>query len=300
MSAPWTAERHLVRGAGGDVEVVVAGPREGLALVFHYGTPGGAEPWPEGFEAAGALGLRSVFVGSPGYGASTPCPGRRVADVAGDVESVLDAIGAERFVTAGWSGGGPHALACAALLGERCLGVATIAGVAPFDAEGLDWLEGMGPENREEFALALAGDAAALRRSLGDAAQALREIGPDQLVDAFGGLLSEPDRACLHGPFAAYVAATMRRAVVEGVEGWYDDDKAFMKPWGFDLEAVAVPVIIWRADLDLMVPPAHGAWLAAHVPGAKDRLVAGQGHLSLLEGHYRAVVSELRLLAVTG
>jgi pimeloyl-ACP methyl ester carboxylesterase len=111
-------------------------------------------------DIAARYGLRTVLHARPGYAGSTPLPGRSVADVAADVAVVVDALGADEFVTVGWSGGGPHALATAALLPDRCLGAATIAGVAPYAAAGLDWLAGMGVENIEEFGAAVAGEPA--------------------------------------------------------------------------------------------------------------------------------------------
>ena len=148
---------HTVPAAGGrQLEVLVSGPEDGLPLVFHEGTPGGLVAFPPMVTAAAERGLRTVMYARPGYGASTPQPGRRVADAAADVTAVLDALGAGDFVTAGWSGGGPHALACAALLPGRCRAAATIAGVAPRQADGLDWLAGMGEENLAEFAAAQA------------------------------------------------------------------------------------------------------------------------------------------------
>ena len=131
---------------GRHLEVLVEGPADGLPVVCHYGTPSGAVPYQALFDAAARHGLRAVVCSRPGYGDSTPRPGRSVADVAGDVAAVLDALGADRFVTYGTSGGGPHALACAALLPDRCLAAVSVAGVAPYRAEGLDWLAGMGPE----------------------------------------------------------------------------------------------------------------------------------------------------------
>lgn len=294
MGETWPTEhRSILAPDGRDIEFVVAGPERGIPLVFHHGTPGAAVSWPQGTSAAAELGLRSVYLGRPGYGRSTPRPGRTVADVADDVAAVLAGLNVEHFVTAGWSGGGPHALASATLLSGRCLAAATIAGVAPYEAPDLDWLEGMGPENQDEFALAATVGGDALRQFLEQAGGELRRLQPGQVADALGGLISEPDRAALHGSFAEYMAASMRLAVSSGIEGWYDDDRAFLRPWGFDLALLAVPTTVWRADLDLMVPAAHGAWLALHLPDAEDRLVTGEGHVSLLGRHFPAVAARL-------
>ena len=226
-------------------------------------------------------GWQLVAYARPGYAGSSRHDGRSVADAAGDVAAILDRLGIDRFLTAGWSGGGPHALACAALLPERCEAAAIIAGVAPYDAEGLDFLAGMGPENVEEFGAA-ATSPDALEAFLGAALAGHRDVTGEQLGAALGGLVSDVDRAALSGDFADAVARLVRRGVSAGIEGWRDDDLAFAKPWGFDVAATAAPVSVWHGAQDRMVPFAHGRWLAAHVPGARAHLYDDEGHISLV------------------
>jgi pimeloyl-ACP methyl ester carboxylesterase len=277
-------QRITVSADGGRVlEALVAGPDEALPLIFHTGTPTGLVWNTQLADAAAARGLRTVLYGRPGYGGSTPQPGRLVADAAADVEKILERIGADEFVTAGWSGGGPHALACAALLPVRCLAAATIAGVAPYDSPGLDWMAGMAEENHEEFRAALAG-ATDLTTFLDGASGSLREISAAGVADGLGGLISETDKAALTGEFADYLAAAFRAAVTPGIDGWRDDDLAFTRDWGLSLDALghATPVAIWQGDQDRMVPEAHGAWLAANIPLARARFRPGEGHLSLI------------------
>jgi pimeloyl-ACP methyl ester carboxylesterase len=277
-------QRITVPADGGRVlEALVSGPDDALPLVFHTGTPNGLVWHAPLAEAAAARGLRTVLYSRPGYGGSTPQPGRLVADAAADVEKILERIGADEFVTAGWSGGGPHALACAALLPVRCLAAATIAGVAPYDSPGLDWMAGMAEENHQEFGAALAGEAD-LATFLDGAAGSLREISAAGVADGLGGLVSETDKAALTGEFADYLAAAFRSAVTPGIDGWRDDDLAFTRDWGLSLDALghATPVAIWQGDQDRMVPSAHGAWLAANIPLARARFRPGEGHLSLI------------------
>jgi pimeloyl-ACP methyl ester carboxylesterase len=265
------------------LEALVNGPDDALPLVFHTGTPSGLVWNAPLAEAAAARGLRTVLYARPGYGGSTPQPGRLVADAAADVDKILERIGADEFVTAGWSGGGPHALACAALLPVRCLAAATIAGVAPSDSPGLDWMAGMAEENHEEFGAALAGEAD-LTTFLDSAAGSLREITAAGVADGLGGLISDTDKAALTGEFADYLAAAFRAAVTPGIDGWRDDDLAFTRDWGLSLDALghATPVAIWQGDQDRMVPQTHGAWLAANIPLARSRFRPGEGHLSLI------------------
>ncbi|MFM6847618.1 MAG: alpha/beta fold hydrolase [Terrabacter sp.] len=272
--------RTVTTPDGRSLDVLDAGG-DGLALLYHSGTPGGAVPWPAAIEAARRSGLRWVTYSRPGYGSSTPRPGRAVADAAADSTVVLDALGLGEFVTFGWSGGGPHALACAALLAHRCLGAATIAGAAPSHQTDLDFMAGMGDDNVEEFSLAFEGREALLPAIEGLVAS-FREITAVQVVEALAGLLSESDRRALEGPLADYVAASGREAVRVGPEGWVEDDLAFCRDWGFDPASVTVPVAVWQGREDLMVPASHGEWLATHVPGARPHLLDGVGHVSLV------------------
>jgi pimeloyl-ACP methyl ester carboxylesterase len=280
---------------GRRLEVLVAGETTGLPLVFHWGTPGAAVLYPPMVEAARRRGLRTIVYSRAGYGESTARPGRAVADVAEDVEAVLAALGADTFVTAGWSGGGPHALACASLLPGRCLAAASIAGVAPFDAEGLDWTAGMGAENLKEFGAAVSGEPA-LTTYLRREAEALADVqGPD-IAQALGDLVSEVDRRALTGEFAEFLAASFRKAVSGGIAGWRDDDLAFVRDWDFPLPG-GTPVALWQGDQDRMVPFAHGQWLAAHLPQARVHLLADHGHLSLVLDSYEAILDDLVALA---
>jgi len=280
--------------------VLACGPAGGLPLVFHSGTPAGLVTYDPMTDAAAALGLRTIAYSRPGYGASTRHPGRLVADAAADVAAILDYIGAGQFVTAGWSGGGPHALACAALLPGRCLAAASIAGVAPYGGQGLDWLAGMGTENVQEFAAAADGEAV-LTDLLEEGASALRDVTAAELADGMGGLLSAADKAVISGDFAEYLAASFRAAVASGTAGWLDDDLAFVRDWGFPLSGggngAGVPITIWQGDEDRMVPYAHGAWLAGHLPGARAHLLPGEGHLTLAVSAFGQILADILDLA---
>jgi len=281
---------------GRDIDVLATGPQDGFPLLVHGGTPSGLVVDTKLATAARDRGLRFVLTARPGYEGSTPRPGRRVADVAADVAVVLDAFGAEEFVSIGMSGGGPHSLACAALLPGRCLAAASVAGVGPYGVEGLDFLAGMGAENVEEFGLAERG-ADALTPYLEREAAAMREVTGEQVAAALGGLISGADAAVLTGEFAAEIAATFRAAIREGVAGWRDDDLAFAADWGFSLDALAGRVAVWQGDQDRMVPFAHGQWLAAHIPGARVHLEPGAGHLTMVVTAIDAILDDLLDLA---
>jgi pimeloyl-ACP methyl ester carboxylesterase len=264
--------------------------------VAHHGTPGAGTRDRHLDAAAAAVGLRVVTFSRAGYGGSTRHVGRSVADVATDVTALLDHLGVERCVTLGASGGGPHALATAALLPERVTGVLCLAGVAPWEADGLDFLAGMGEDNLEEFALALRGEDA-LRPWLADQARDLREATPAQIVDSLTSLLPQVDRDAILDPRGAGLgedlAASFAEALRRDVDGWVDDDLAFTRDWGFDLAALGAPAFVWQGDADLMVPASHGAWLAQHVPGAAAHLLPGEGHVSITLGHAEQMLAEL-------
>jgi pimeloyl-ACP methyl ester carboxylesterase len=277
---------------GRSLALEVSGPDGAIPLVVHHGTPGERSQYPPFAEAAAAQGLRYVSYSRPGYGGSSRQPGRAVADCAADTAAILAHLGADRCYTAGASGGGPHALACAALLADRVLACATVAGIGPFGAGGLDFLEGMGRENHAEFGAALTRPAA-LQAYLEREAASLAEITGEQVAVAFGDLVSAVDVAALTGDFADFVAASFRQALANGIWGWLDDDLAFTRPWGFDLASINVPVVVWQGGQDRMVPFAHGQWLAAHLPSARAMLIPAEGHLSIKVAKFGEIVGEL-------
>ena len=264
---------------GRDLEVLVEGPDDGDVLVFHHGTPGSALCTPGLVEAAAARGLRTVVASRPGYGESSPQPGRRVADAASDTAVLLDSLGVDRFLTLGWSGGGPHALACAALLPERCEVAGAVAGVAPYDLFGDGWTDGMGEDNVIEFSAAAAGRTA-LEEHLGDVDRG--EATLDDVRADFATLMSPVDVAAFDAGMGAYHLAGSAHGVRHGTGGWLDDDLAFTAPWGFELGSIVVPLVLWHGRQDKMVPFTHAQWLAERLPGVRAHLIDDQGHMSLM------------------
>jgi pimeloyl-ACP methyl ester carboxylesterase len=265
---------------GRTLRYVEAGNPDGPLLLGQHGTPGAGRLFRSEVEGAERLGARLVAYSRPGYDGSTAQPGRSVAGAAADIAALLDALGADRFATYGASGGGPHALACAALLDERCAAAATIAGVGPNDAPDLDFVAGMGEGNIEEFGAAIDGRevlAPLLEREHED----LKPVSAEQLAEAMAPFLSDVDAAAMTGELAEHLHAMMHAGLADGVEGWIDDDLAFVKPWGFDVAAITVPTLIWQGVQDEMVPGAHGRWLLEHVAGAEGGVLDGEGHLTL-------------------
>jgi pimeloyl-ACP methyl ester carboxylesterase len=239
----------------------------GLVVVWHHGTPNiGAPPAPL-FPAADRLGIRWVAYDRPGYGGSTPRPGRDVASAAGDVAAVADALGVGRFAVLGHSGGGPHALACAALLPDRVLAAASVSGIAPFGAPGLDWFAGMAPGSAASLRAAAAGRAA---KEHHEATAEEQDIG---FVPA--------DEAALAGEWSWFLQV-VGPALRGGPAPLIDDDLAYVSPWGFDPTAVPVPVLLVHGGDDRVVPSTHSRWLAAHGKDTRLRIASGQGHVSVL------------------
>ena len=265
---------------GRSLAVRIAGPEDGDVVVYHTGTPSYRRLYPALVRAGEERGLRHLTYSRPGYAESDRQPGRTVADCVADVVAIVDQIGIERFYVTGQSGGGPHSLACAALLPDRVWSASSTAGVAPYDAEGLDWLAGMGQENLDEFAAQEAGDEE-LVAFLEEAAGQYGNLSGDQVLAALGDLIADADKAVLTGDFAEHQARGLHDALAGGIWGWFDDDKSVFADWGFDLREIEVPVTVWQGDDDRMVPFAHGKWLAEHVAGAKARLLEGEGHISL-------------------
>lgn len=277
---------------GRSLNVWLAGPEEGTPLLFHAGTPGSGIPYIGLVSALVDHGLRYVAFSRPGYGSSTRLADRRVAGVVPDSLAVLDYIGADKAYVLGSSGGGPHALACAALMPNRVLGTALIGCVAPSVAVGLDWMAGMGAENVEEFGAALAGPES-LRAFMEQAWPLFSSITGPQVAEALGDLVDDVDRASIRGDFADWFAASVRDGLSESYWGWFDDDMAFTRPWGFDTGRIAGPVHVWHGGHDRMVPISHGEWLARHVGGACPHLHEEHGHLTLAVDSLSHILDEV-------
>ena len=249
------------------------------AIVFHHGTPHHASAWSTWLDAAAARGLRAISYSRAGYGISDRNEGRTVISNNEDIRELLDSFGIIDFISIGWSGGGPHALATTAMHGSK--GAITLAGVGAYGVDDLDFLAGMGPENEEEFGEAIKGEDA-ISAWMDANAGAFKSVTGDQIRESFGGLISDADKAVIVGSYAEELAASMRKGLAVSFDGWIDDDIAFVQPWGFELSSIKVPVQIWQGDQDLMVPHAHSYWLEKHIPGSSLNFVPGHGHISLV------------------
>ena len=269
----------FIRANGDRIDYFDSGTGSDL-LIYHHGTPAAGPLHDDILVPAAANDLRIVELVRPGYGHSTRVSGRSVAHIAHIAHELAEHLGFSRYVTMGWSGGGPHSLATVALYPHACVAAMSLAGVAPFDADGLNFLEGMGQDNHEEFGAALAGESE-IRNFLSAIEEQMKVITGSQIIDMMSSLLPDEDRAVLTGEYADDEAEIFRWAVSTGVDGWLDDDIAFTQPWGFEVNGILNPVTIWQGDTDLMVPTSHGRWLIAQLPNVDANLVQGHGHLSI-------------------
>lgn len=274
-------EHRLETPDGRVLAVMEGGDPAGPAVVVHHGTPMSRLLYGPNVADAEVRGLRLIGYDRPGYGDSTPQPGRTVADAATDVATIADALGIDRFATWGISGGGPHALACAALLPERVVAAASLAGAAPYEAEGLDFVDGMGEGNVKEFGLILEGREK-LEPFLCAERNALLAAGQEGLAEGMRTLLTPVDAAAFTGETAEFLFESLRVGSAERIDGWLDDDLAFVKPWGCSVEQISVPVLLWQGAEDRFVPLAHGEWLASRIPTCQAHLSPEDGHITLL------------------
>ena len=265
---------------GRSLTVYDAGDPDGRPIVFHHGTPMAGIPFEPHLLYAREHAVRLVSFDRAGYGDSSRNPGRAVSDVSRDVEAIADALGLERFATWGLSGGGPHALATAAGLPERVVAVATAASVAPPDLPDFELTDGMGEGNIVEFGLAKRGEEV-LRPYLERETEGIADLDVRGLVDSMRSVLSDLDAATLDGKGGAFFLECFRTGLARGVDGWLDDDLAFVQPWGFDLHRIETPSLVIQGRHDLMVPWSHGEWLARNVPGVESWLREDEGHLTL-------------------
>ncbi|MFM6971811.1 MAG: alpha/beta fold hydrolase, partial [Rhodoluna sp.] len=229
-------QKHLITLSDSrTLEVYSAGTPSAQALVFHHGTPGSALSWQRWFAAVDQLGAFAISYSRPGYGESTRKKSRTVISNTQDISEMLKHFGIQKYVAIGWSGGGPHALADTTL--DSCLAAITLAGVGAFGASDLDFLEGMGQENYDEFNAALNGESK-LDEWMQENSESMAEVTGPQLIEALGGLIGEADKRALDPEAAEKMAREFRHSLINGYTGWMDDDFAFIQDWGFEIGSI--------------------------------------------------------------
>lgn len=262
---------------GRTIAYVERGPEDGLPVILSHGTPGSRLARHPDAGIYERHRVRVVAYDRPGYGLSDPQPGRAVVDAAADIAALADELGFDRFAVVGGSGGAPHALACGALLGDRVVRVGALVTPAPSDAEDFDFFEGLADLNVKEFGAALEGRDAieAFLQPLVDGIRA----DPDGVIDEVLTELPDVDRELASRPdFRAILRESFVEAVRQGARGWADDDLAFAKSWGFELEDVRAETRVWQGELDVLTPRPHGEYVASRLPNARFELLTGGGH----------------------
>jgi pimeloyl-ACP methyl ester carboxylesterase len=277
----------ITSGDGRALCVESAGDVGGRPVVVHHGTPGSRYLPDDWVADAAADGVRLLSYDRPGYGGSAPQPGRTVADCASDVRAIADQFGYDRLAVWGWSGGGPHALACAALLPDLVCAVASLGAIAPYGPPDLDYFAGMGQENVDDIKLQLADPAAAHRKLLSDR-EGVLGMTADQVggsaadsEEGFASLVSPEDAAAMRAGLGQWWLRSMQLGLENGDDGWWDDGVAHFGDWGFELGAIEVPVQLWHGRHDKFVPFQHGVWLARNIPGCDAHLTDDDGHMTL-------------------
>ncbi len=253
------------------------------AIIIHSGTSGDICGWQTWLDALAARGVRAIAFNRSGYSGSTAMPTRITIDVAHDITQLVDALQLERFVSAGLSGGGQHAIATG--VDPRCVGVVTIGSLAPFAELGQRFYEGMQQVDIDEYADALTDIKLLVKRF-----QGWTESGVE--ANAAGAAPSEHDVRAMQRATWDVLMESMSYTMNNGWDWVADDYSSYLKPWGFDPRDITVPVRVWQAGLDLNVPPVHGRWLAENIRGAELRLVADESHLGLLVNYENKIMDD--------
>ncbi|MEU8258412.1 alpha/beta hydrolase [Micromonospora inaquosa] len=277
--------RHTVRTSDGRLLAVEEwGDPAGWPILAHHGTPSSRRaafhgPW---VRDAAQRGLRLISYDRPGYGDSSPGPGRTVADTADDVRAICAELDIDRLGTWGFSGGGPPALACAALLPDLVTAAVVLAGMAPFEAEGLDWFADMYRDDVDDTRMYLT-DPDAARKKMDQDREEFLLASADDAVDADAWTPAREDAAVTLGRYHQFLSSCRSAGLAPGIQGWWDDSGSQVRPWGFDLADVAAPVLLMYGRRDVFVPFAHGEWLARQIPGADARWFDDDGHGTLAQ-----------------
>jgi pimeloyl-ACP methyl ester carboxylesterase len=260
------------------------GDPRGFPVFLLHGTPGSRNgPVPRA-PLLYQLGIWLISYDRPGYGESSRQKGRTVADAAMDVQDIANELGVGDFAVVGRSGGGPHALACAARITKnRLKNVAVLVGLAPHDADGLEWFDGMTESNVHDYETASLNDEDAVIADLTRRAEEIRE-DPETLLKTLMEEMSDPDkRIALDAGIRRRLLETYGEALKHGPDGWIDDVLAFRSPWGFSLSEIKVPVRLWHGEADVFSPPQHSRWMAERIPNAKIEVQAGAAHFAAME-----------------
>ncbi len=266
--------------SGASIAVEEYGDPAGVPVLYFHG-------WPASRLEAGLIGslpVRLLALDRPGYGRSTPQPGRTLLDWPGNVASVADRLGLDRFHVVGLSGGAPFAAACAYALPDRVRGMALVCPVPPAHvvarrAAGIGHLFRLGRHPRVAHRL-LSVLRPLLRR---------RIITPSTVV---GTAIAEGDRDVLTPAILAGLGRAWREGIGRSVQGALADSVIYAQPWGFPLSGIRVPTALWFGEEDTLITP-EAALAYAAIPGTQVHRLPREGHYSLALRHSQAILDDL-------
>jgi pimeloyl-ACP methyl ester carboxylesterase len=276
------SDRTVWAPDGRRLTVRVLGDRSGAPVFFMHGTPGSRiGPFPRS-ALLHQFGVQLIAYDRPGYGESDRLPLRSVAHAAADVRTIADALGINHFSVVGRSGGGPHALACAAQMPDRVSRCAVLVGLAPRHAKGLDWYEGMTESNRREYSVAESG-VGALAQKIEASAEQIRN-DPKALLRNLGPELPLPDwQVIADNSIRIGIRRNFAEALARSGAGWVDDARSFTQEWGFDPADILVPTLLWHGAQDVFSPVQHTRWLARTIPGSIEMIAEHAAHFSAID-----------------
>ena len=261
------------------IEYIDNGVSSKSALILHHGTPTSMTVWGTWLAAAAELGIRAIAFTRPGYASSDRKVGRSIIDANEDLVEILNQLAVENFVSVGWSGGGPYALASGLL--NKCSGVQLIASVSPYDAEDFDWFQDQTPGMVEEAKISA--------RSLEDSInfkenyyKEFRDMTAEQFLTEYAKRSSFESFETTYREFSKDLSFSMHEALRDGVIGYAEDEYAFLRNWGFETKEIQVPVLIWQGLDDLSVSPRMARWLNANIYNPTLKLLEGQHHSSIM------------------
>lgn len=268
-------ERLIPTPDGRTLRIEQGGDPAGIPVLTYHGTPGAGHLYGAHEADARARGIRLITYDRPGYFASTAHPGSSMADNAADARTIAEALGIDRMAVWGMSGGGPPALACAALLPDLVVAVGSLASPAPYGVDGFDYFAGMSEENVTDVKQMLSDEVAA---------RATAEVQrKDMLAMKAEDMKGPPPE------LSEYLVRCFHDGLATSVDGWWDDSMAQLQPWGFTFESIRVPVQLWHGRKDTFVPFQHGEWLAGQIPGVDAHLTDEDSHMSLLQNRVAEV-----------
>ncbi|TRW82468.1 alpha/beta hydrolase [Mycolicibacterium sp. 018/SC-01/001] len=271
------------------------GDPRGLPIFWLHGTPGARRQIPlEARQYAERNGIRLIGIDRPGIGSSTPFAYRRVIDFADDLRTLADALGIEKMMVIGLSGGGPYTLGVAAAMPERVVAVGVLGGVAPTK----------GPDATGGGVMGTVGvPAAPILEHVGGtlsmvAVGLIRLVKPvaEPIIGLYGALSPEGDRRLLARPeFKAMFIDDLLNGSRKQLAAPFADVVVFARDWGFRLADVTQPVRWWHGDADHIVPFAHGQHVVSRLPDAELYTLSGESHLGGL-GEAEAILTSMAKL----